>query len=1476
MAVNQATLGTAVLRAMLDKTQYDSSMANMRRDTINTMNDVQRDLQASLNKISTMTATIGGMLTVGVTTPLAAIGTVGINSAMQLETFAASLNVLLGDAEAAAEVFEDLYQFSAETPFDWKQLSNATRVLAAFGSEAEDILPQLDMLGDVAAGVNTRIDELAEIFGRVQISGRVSMQEVNSLAQRGIPIYTELAKQFEVTEGEVRDLVSSGVVGFGHLNRMFIDLTSSGGKFFGMMEAQADVTQGKWNRLKDEFEVVTDTIGELLLPIINQLIDAGTAATLWFTNLDEEFQMMVITAGIVVAAIGPLLVAIGAITKAASVLIGVLAAGFGPLGIVIAVSAAITGLVWNFMRVTTATTNWEEAAYDLQTQIRQLNQAQDEQIRSSMDARDALDELKRASSGEGVLGAVNALTKALQGDAQAAMEDYAISTIAPMVQQGRLQEAIQATILKFIELRVEANRAKMEALQGLRDEVQRNLEEIQSQIESFTASGLIEDVEAHVAEVEARMIRGYGQLSGYALKVVEEDGRRMVRAVNRNTGEIVTSFGAASEATDFLVDTLIDLNIAIGAVESPMVRSLRNALVPFTEQASDLDTQIAGLIEQTSEYTTVMAGLEDGSITVAEAIEMLDEDLQAIFSRYDQGRDVIRDATDETGKLEDKVISLNSVLGDLRQGLQNVETLAKLVGEDFDEAAKTSELFEAAARALIDNGLIPAEMSVEALVEKLRELVEESEKVTNSFGHIGDALQKLGADIITERQPLDDVLEQAEALREGILGAIAAVTEGGINSDEELSSYLKLVGYLTQVDSLIDRITEKQKKPITPPTHSVPGVVTRQANTTAAEAIAADTLQANLDSGIRHVDLTGLGIEAVVRDTLSAAEAFRLFGASYRDFLEVVDETPVLGPPGGIPEYMENLALLGQHQVEAATRAQSVADGIIVDTLTALREGYEAALEAGDLDLVDKLVKDGEAYVERWKNTLSGEPLEALMALPEEMTGAKVSLSMPDMSSAIVQVQTAADVIFEDYVGALSRATIESQLFGEELDLNRVHLGLMRTAVTALLDEGYDQLSPEVQALANAYLALTQNMEENEQAVLDQAAADRALADARAQLNELTSYLVSQTSGAPDEFEQMRAAAEHLAQQLDLTAEQLEYLLDLIDELEEQSGETASTFYDDATKYINAAREIVGAFDAFSNGDIEGGLRAVFGVVADGVELITGIPGIGAAVESALNLIVDVLGDMANGIQEVREEVEKMQRGFSLINVDNLVQTERVSRGGLLGWLGFTKEAINEEITEWRLQIAQSLESGFTSGLSGAVNSILTGADDSLEQLKKGLESAVVAAIVDATINSAIIAGMLGPLLESLTLAIASGDFDTARDIVSSIQAELPAIAQALEELLAPFVGIFTPDPDEVKDMLDPLNPRNRLGLDFALPPTIQLAIATPLLESANAFGMHVESFGTSVDDFMEAVRMDARNRSYAPGSNSSGTAAWR
>lgn len=192
-----------------------------------------------------------------------AIKSLGLSG--ELEQVEVAFTTMLGSGEKAKQLLVDLNEFAASTPFQFPDLAKAAKTLSAFGVETENLIPSLRRIGDISAGIGAPVGEIAEIYGKARVQGRLFMEDINQLTGRGIPIIQELAKQFGVAESEVRSLVEQGMVGFPHLERAFISLTSEGGRFAGLMENQSKTLLGLWSTIKDNITLTLAPIGNLIV-----------------------------------------------------------------------------------------------------------------------------------------------------------------------------------------------------------------------------------------------------------------------------------------------------------------------------------------------------------------------------------------------------------------------------------------------------------------------------------------------------------------------------------------------------------------------------------------------------------------------------------------------------------------------------------------------------------------------------------------------------------------------------------------------------------------------------------------------------------------------------------------------------------------------------------------------------------------------------------------------------------------------------------------------------------------------------------------------------------------------------------------------------------------------------------------------------------------------------------------------------------
>jgi tape measure domain-containing protein len=232
-------------------------------------------------KASIGAAMAGGAAAVGV-------GMKAVTAAADFEQTKVAFTTLIGDAAKAEQTLGKLRELGAKTPFEFPELADAGRKLIAFGESADSVAETLRRIGDVSAGVQAPVNEIAELYGKARVQGRLFAEDINQLTGRGIPIIEELAKQFGVSDSEVKKLVESGQVGFPAIERAFVSMTSLGGKFAGMMEAQGKTTGGLFSTLKDSINEVFLTLGTPINDAIRPLVEQAIGLVQQLTPLATE------------------------------------------------------------------------------------------------------------------------------------------------------------------------------------------------------------------------------------------------------------------------------------------------------------------------------------------------------------------------------------------------------------------------------------------------------------------------------------------------------------------------------------------------------------------------------------------------------------------------------------------------------------------------------------------------------------------------------------------------------------------------------------------------------------------------------------------------------------------------------------------------------------------------------------------------------------------------------------------------------------------------------------------------------------------------------------------------------------------------------------------------------------------------------------------------------------------------------------
>ena len=224
-----------------------------------------KPLRALDKSLNTTKRLIGGV-TIAITGMGIATGFF-LKQAGDIEQVTIAFETMLGSAEAAAKLLEEITDFAAKTPFELTGLIDNSKKLLAFGIEADDIIETMTNLGNIAAGVGRdKLPNMVLAFGKIRTKGKATMEELNILLEAGVPILDALAKKFNVSTQELFKMITAGKVGFEDVNQALANMATGNGKFANLMEKQSKTFFGILSNIQDFVILLAQGIGKELLP----------------------------------------------------------------------------------------------------------------------------------------------------------------------------------------------------------------------------------------------------------------------------------------------------------------------------------------------------------------------------------------------------------------------------------------------------------------------------------------------------------------------------------------------------------------------------------------------------------------------------------------------------------------------------------------------------------------------------------------------------------------------------------------------------------------------------------------------------------------------------------------------------------------------------------------------------------------------------------------------------------------------------------------------------------------------------------------------------------------------------------------------------------------------------------------------------------------------------------------------------------
>lgn len=307
-----------------------------------------------LKSIGSTVSGVGDKLTsfitkpaIGAATALGSIALVkGFNRLTGIDDARAKLLGLGHDGQSVEEIMKSALASVKGTSFGMDEAATTAAGAVAAGVEQGDKLTQyLKTTADAAAIAGTSLADMGSIINKVQTGQQAYTDDLNQLADRGLPIYQWIAKEANISAGEVKKFASEGKVSsemflaaiekniggaaavmgessfkatianigasIGRIGANFLDAGGKGGGFFSTMKPLLAEFNNSLGGLEEKATELGVKFGAAFQKVIDKLLELKAQ----FDALDPSMQNFIlksagIWAGVAIGA-GPALKVLG-------------------------------------------------------------------------------------------------------------------------------------------------------------------------------------------------------------------------------------------------------------------------------------------------------------------------------------------------------------------------------------------------------------------------------------------------------------------------------------------------------------------------------------------------------------------------------------------------------------------------------------------------------------------------------------------------------------------------------------------------------------------------------------------------------------------------------------------------------------------------------------------------------------------------------------------------------------------------------------------------------------------------------------------------------------------------------------------------------------------------------------------------------------------------------------------------------------
>ncbi len=183
-----------------------------------------------------------------------------------------AFTTMMGSADNAKKHLSDLKKFAVDTPFEFESLAKMSQRLQGVKVDAGQVIPLMRDIGNVTAATGEisadRVEGITVALTQMIGKTKISAEEMEQLAERGVPAWQILSEGIGKSQAETRKLAESGVLTSDIMVKAIQKISRE--KWGDAMEKQSKTAFGAWSTITDTIQQSAATAFE---PLFKQIAD---------------------------------------------------------------------------------------------------------------------------------------------------------------------------------------------------------------------------------------------------------------------------------------------------------------------------------------------------------------------------------------------------------------------------------------------------------------------------------------------------------------------------------------------------------------------------------------------------------------------------------------------------------------------------------------------------------------------------------------------------------------------------------------------------------------------------------------------------------------------------------------------------------------------------------------------------------------------------------------------------------------------------------------------------------------------------------------------------------------------------------------------------------------------------------------------------------------------------------------------------